>query len=129
MAYNTSFKNGNKAAKKNPRQVVIKFFEMLEYAKKDDDVLCFQDACAKINWRDSKVDYWVKKNPVFELLKKDVQNAIIRRINKGALTNKFNSTASIWREKQLGEKDSQNIEHSGGIKTTPAIIFKKFINE
>ena len=115
----TSFKEGNKVAQKSPKVVLRKFNEMLENAQNDNDILCFQDACYSIGWRDSKVDYWVNKSAVFEKLKKDIQSAIIRRINKGALTGGYNPTASIWREKQLGETDSQNIDHtSKGEKIT-----------
>lgn len=99
------FEAGNKSAKKNPKVVARKLFEMLRLAKTDDSILSFQDACAKIGWRDSKVNYWCNTVPVFATIKTDIQNSIIARINTGSLTGKFNTTASIWREKQLGEKD------------------------
>lgn len=131
MAYPTSFKEGNQAAKKNPKIVIRKFFEMLELSKNDNDVLCFQDACKKINWRQSKVEYWVKKIPVFEMLKKDIQANIISRINKGALEGDYQPTASIWRQKQLGETESTNIDHTtkgNEINQTPVFVFKN-LNE
>lgn len=116
------FQKGNKAAAKNPKIVLRKFREMLENAKKDDNILCFQDACASINWRDSKVAYWCNKLSVFETFKKDIQNVIISRINRESLRNNFNSTASIWRQKQLGERDQQYQELTGrdGKDLTPA---------
>jgi len=33
-------------------------------------------------------------------------------VNKGAITNEMNPTASIWRMKQLGEKDQQYQDHT-----------------
>ena len=48
MAYPTSFKEGNQAAKKNPKIVIRKFFEMLELSKTDSEVLCFQDAVKRL---------------------------------------------------------------------------------
>ena len=99
------FQKENKLAQKNPKVVYRKFAQMLENAKTNDDILSYQDACASIGWRDSKCNYWSNKIHVFATLKKDIQDAIIRRINSKALQNKFNPTSSIWRMKQLGEKD------------------------
>lgn len=103
----TSFKKGNQVASKSPKVVLRKFTEMLNNAKDDKDILCFQDACMSIGWRSSKVDYWVNKLAVFETFKKDIQDIITSRINKGALHGDYQPTASIWRMKQLGEKDQQ----------------------
>ena len=98
--------------KKNPAVVLRKFKEMKTNAETDENILCFQDACMSIGWRCSKVDYWVKKIPIFEDIKKDIQNIIISRINKNALQNKHNSTASIWRMKMLGEFEVQKVEQT-----------------
>jgi len=107
----TRFKIGNKAAQKNPKIVIRKFKEMLENARNDKDILSFQDACASIKWRDSKCNYWASRLPVFATLKKDVQDTIIRRINKSTLEGDYNATASIWRMKQLGEKDEKTVDN------------------
>ena len=109
-ANKTSYPN-QKNNKKHPNVVLRKFSEIIKNTKDDEDILCFQDACLSIGWRSSKVEYWANKIPVFENIKKDIQDIIISRVNKNALTNKFNSTAAIWRMKQLGEKDKteQNI--------------------
>lgn len=109
MPKNTQFKIGNKAAKKNPRIIIRKMLEMLEKANSDNTILCFQDACYAANVRNTKIDYWAEKNAVFGKLKKEIQNSIIRRINSNALKGEraggYAGTASIWRMKQLGEKD------------------------
>jgi hypothetical protein len=107
-ANKTSYPN-QKNNKKNPAVVLRKFKEMLYNAENDDTILCFQDACKSINWRDSKVNYWCRIIPIFATLKTDIQNRIISRINKNALNNDFNATSSIWRMKQLGELDQQFI--------------------
>jgi hypothetical protein len=103
--------------KKHPAVVLRKFSELVKNAKEDNDILCWQDACMSINWRDSKVNYWCGKIPIFANLKKDVQNIIIARVNKNALKNKFNATASIWRMKQLGEveRSEQTIKQDTGL--------------
>lgn len=132
MAKNeTSFKKGNKAAVKSPKIVIRKFAEMLKNAQSDDDILCFYDACMSISWRHTKVDYWVKKLPVFDTFKKEIQNAIVSRINKKALKGEFNPTASIWRFKQLGERDEKVIDNksSDGSMTPKATDLSKASSE
>ena len=123
----TQFKKGNKAAVKCPKVVIRKFQEMIENAKTDNSILCFQDACMSIEWRCSKVNYWCSQITVFASLKKDIQDIIISRINKNSLDGTFNPTASIWRMKMLGETDSSTINHQndGGKFETPRVVFKK----
>ena len=124
-ANKTSFPN-QKNNKKNPKVVVRKFLQMVENAKNDDNILSFQDACLSIGWRSSKVDYWVNKIPIFETLKKDIQDIIVSRINRGALKGDYQPASSIWRQKQLGEKDQQYQDlTSKGYKIiqTPTITF------
>jgi len=53
----------------------------------------------------STFHYLIEKFPVLEIYKKDITDIVVSRINKNALKNEFNATASIWRMKQLGEKD------------------------
>ena len=110
-ANKTSFPN-QKNHSKNPKVVMRKVMEMYENAKKDPKIRCFHDACQSIGWRDSKVDYWIKKIPIFETLKKDIQKAIVSRINNGGLDGNFQPAMSIWRMKQLGEVDSKEINQN-----------------
>ena len=50
-------------------------------------------------------------------IKKDIQQALIKRVNKQSLKNKFGAAPSIWRMKQLGEKDESHFDiKSGGEK-------------
>lgn len=123
----TSFKHGNTARAVPPRIVLGKFKEMIELAKTDSSILCWQDACHAIGWRCSKVEYWVNKNPVFEKLKEDVKSHIVSRVNSKALKGDFSSTPSIWRMKQLGEKEEQTIDHrnNGQSFEPPKITFSE----
>ena len=117
------FEIGNKAAKKEPKVVYRKFMEMYKNACDNNTILSYEDACYSIGWRDSKCNYWSDKLPVFATLKSDIQAAIRRRINKGALNGDFNPTASIWRQKQLGERDEKYLDHtSKGDKLEPPKI-------
>lgn len=129
-ANKTSYPN-QKYNNKSPRVVLRKFREMLFNAENDDDILCFEDACHSIGWRGSKVDYWIKKIPIFENLKKDIQKQIIRRINKKSLKGDFVPSPAIWRMKQLGEIEIKEVKQDlttqgEKINQKMEIIFKDF---
>ncbi len=122
------FEIGNKAAVKWDEDTVRDIFnKMIENTKYDDKILCIQDAIMSVDLYPSSVNYLIDKFPVFESLKSDINNIIIARINRGALTGGFNPTASIWRMKQSGERDSSDINHqnNGGNFEAPRIVFKK----
>lgn len=125
----TRFKIGNKEAEKWTFEEVEKLFEqMYELALSDPTILCFQGACLAVNYRSSHVDYFIKKFPVFENTKKDIQNVIIDRVNKGALLGDLVSTPAIFRMKQLGEVDESttNMKNNGGSFDAPTVVFKKY---
>ena len=123
-ANRTSFPN-QKNNTKPPKVIIRKAVKMVKLAQEDKDILCFQDACYAIGWRSSKFDYWMKKIPILENIKKDVQNAIVRRINKKALESDYHATASIWRMKQLGERESTNIDHTTGGEKINEVDYSK----
>lgn len=126
------FEIGNKAALKWTEDDVRSIFEkMLHNTKHNDDILCIQDAIMSVDLYRSSVDYLLDKFPVFGKIKEDINDAIISRINKGALTGQFNPTASIWRMKQSGERDTSEINHqnNGGKFDQPRIVFKKSYDE
>ena len=118
------FEIGNKAAEKwTLDEVRAIFLQMLENACKDDSILCLQDAIRSVNLYMSSINYLIDKFPVFETLKTDINSVIISRINKGALTGEFNPTAAIWRMKQSGETDQQQINHqNNGGKFEPVSL-------
>lgn len=103
----TRFKIGNTAAEKWTIENSSEVFEkMYDNACKDSSILCFSDACFSVEMRDSHIDYLIKKFPVLENLKRDIQKRIVSRINKGALEQEYQATAAIWRQKMLGERET-----------------------
>ena len=127
-----TFQHGNQAAATWTEEAAVELLlSMCEFAMHDDDVLCFTDACVKAGYSPSHVNYLVDRFPVLVDIKKDVQNYIASRINKGALTGGYVATPAIWRMKQLGEKDQQFQEvtgKDGTAVTQPVFIFKN-LNE
>lgn len=109
-ANSTSYPN-QKRNDKNPSVIMRKLNEIRQNALDDSNILCWQDACLSIGWRVTKMDYWCSKIPTFGTIKKEVQNIVVSRINKGALESDFQPTASIWRMKQLGETDEKVIDN------------------
>ena len=102
------FEENNKAAEKWTKDEAIKIFDMMfNNARIDNEILCLQDAYFSIPLRGSTFHYLTEKFPVLEKYKKDIQDAIISRINKGGLMGDYNPASAIWRSKQLGEKDTQ----------------------
>lgn len=119
----TRFKIGNKAAEKWTEEETEKImFQMLENAKTNNEILCFQDAVLSVELYPSSINYLINKFPVFKDIKEDIGGIIIARVNKGALKGDYNPTASIWRQKQLGETDEKKIDHTSkgkSISMTP----------
>ena len=115
-SFTSESEKGNKAAEKwTESEAVNQFAEMYKNAQTDKDVLCLQDVYLKYEMRSSTFDYLINKFPVLEAFKKDMQNAITSRINRGAILGEFQQTASIWRMKQLGETDKtvqETINHN-----------------
>ena len=107
------------------------FLKALKYANDDNDCLCIQDAIYYIKLPSSTFYNLIKRFSELEYIKRDINDSIIRRINKGALKTTFNTTASIWRMKQLGENDSINtdVTTNGKDISTPIINFVKKDNE
>lgn len=83
------------------------FKKMFDNAQRNPDILCLQDAFLMYPMRGSTFYYLIDKFPSLDKYKKDIQDAIIARINKGAIRGDYNPTACIWRQKQLGERDTQ----------------------
>jgi hypothetical protein len=120
------FEVGNKAAEKWTEEEVHKLFnDMRAKAREDNAILSFQDAILSVDLYSSSTNYLIDKFPVFESIKKDIADIIIARINKNALKGDFNPAASIWRMKQLGEKDTQYQEVKSDVKQTNIISLGK----
>jgi len=108
----TRFKEGNKAREtwtlEESRNILEEAFDK---TLKDKDVLCVQDSFFAVNLRPTTAHYLIKKFPELEDIKKDINDIVICRVNKGAINNKMNPTASIWRMKQLGERDEKTVDN------------------
>jgi len=111
---------GNKYTQKyNEEQATELFLQMLEFSK-TDKCLCVQDAFLYVDLPSSTFHHLINKFKVLERIKKDIDANIISKINKKGLEGDLNPTLSIWRMKQLGEKDRQetlqtNINYEGVI--------------
>ncbi len=110
----TRFKEGNKDSEKYTEERATEILlELIKRAKAGDyyslqeiilenDDLIPQSTCY----------YLIEKFPDLEKYKKTLAAIVIARINKGAIIGDFNATAVIWRSKQLGEKDKQEVEQT-----------------
>ena len=109
----TQFKKGNRDAEKWSLEKAEELFnKAYEYALTNKDCLCVEDAIYHSGIPFSTFYNLSKKSTVLEDIKKDINRAILRRINKKGLNGEFNATMSIWRLKQLGEQDKQVIEQN-----------------
>jgi len=108
----TRFKEGNKAHEKWTHEEALNIFnEMLTFAMDDELVVSVQQAYIEYGIPSTTYYYLLDKFPELASIKKGINDIIIARVNKGAINNEMNPTASIWRMKQLGEKDTQYQEN------------------
>ena len=128
----TRFKDGNKSAEKWTEEIAKEAFEiMVQNAANHKDIFSVYDCYRSAGIRGSMFHYLVDKFPVLENYKKEIQEAIAARINKGAILGDYNPTACIWRMKQLGEKDqsTQDINMSGSLNIPVAKWIESFKDE
>lgn len=109
--------NNTYAQKYSLDEALPLFLEMLEYSL-SDECLCVQDAFLHIKMPSSTFHYLIDKYKVLEDIKKDINANVISKVNKGALKGDFQPTASIWRMKQLGERDKTEVTQTN-IDATP----------
>lgn len=114
---------GNKYAQEwSEEAAIIAFIEILEYAETREDCLSLQKAVKSSNMPWSTYRHLADNQDVLARIKEDTHAAIIIRINDGTLKGDFQPTAGIWRMKQLGEKDSKELDHKssdGSMSTKP----------
>ena len=120
------FEIGNKAAEKwTEEEARLALEEAFLNAWKSKDILCVQDAFMSIEMRPTTAHYLINKFPVLEDIKKDINDVVISRINKGALEGDYQPASSIWRMKQLGERDTQYQEVNSTVQQTNIISLGK----
>lgn len=109
-ANKTSFKEGNVPKHKRSFVDAEEMMENVLTASYDSRCLSFQSAIIKAGYRPSVIYNIFNNYPELEDYKKDAMANIIERINEGALEGDYNATASIWRMKQLGERDEKHTD-------------------
>ena len=107
----TRFKQGNRAAEKWTLEESKKLFDdLIKFIKSNEEILSMQQAYIEYDIPHSTYYYLLEKFPVLDKYKKAAYDVIISRINIGALLNKMNPTAAIWRMKQSGELETKGLD-------------------
>lgn len=104
---------GNKyAAQWTLENALPRFEDALVFAETDNDCLCLQDAKFKTGIPSRSFDYLVDNHEVLRSIKQDIMNHIISRVNRLAIKDQAPAAPSIWRMKQLGERDEQTVNNN-----------------
>ncbi len=107
------FEKGNKLAQEwNIENALPRFDDALEYAENNDECLCLQDAIHYSAIPYTTFYYLSENHDVLNSKKRQIMEAIIRRINRLAIKDMAPASAAIWRMKQLGERDEQHINQN-----------------
>lgn len=113
------FEKGNKYAQEwTLENSLPRFEDALIFAETDETCLSLQDAKFKTGIPSRTFDYLVDNHDVLRLIKQDIMDHIVARVNRMALDKIAPCPASpaIWRMKQLGERDEQHIHSTGSTK-------------
>ena len=111
---------GNQYTRKYTEEEATEIFlRGAEWAKSSEDCLCLEDVILHLDIPASSFYYLVKEYNVLESIKKEMHIAIISRINKGAVNSEYAAAPAIWRLKQMGESDQQNINVTSNGKELP----------
>ncbi len=101
---------GNRYAEKHSIEEWKDIFEDIYKKAIKGKYTSLQQAWIKNDIRPSTATWLVKKYEALASIKKDISEAIIALINDRGLEGDYNATCVIWRSKQLGEVDKQEIE-------------------
>jgi len=111
---------GNQYTRKYTEEEAVRLFtEGLEWAKSSEDCLCIQDIILHTGIPTTTFFDLPKQFDVLKSIKKDMHSAIISRINKGAVNSEFAAAPAIWRLKQMGESEQQNINVTSNGQSLP----------
>lgn len=121
----TSFEKNNKAAEKwDVAECKLSFERIVDLAIETKVWLSMQSIVLYNGIIPYSTFYYLlEKFPVLDSYKRQLNDIIIERINNGALLGDFVPAPSIWRMKQLGEKDKQEIDNNHNFKKPPKIEF------
>jgi|TARA_Y100000296_G_C5175784_1_gene259978 hypothetical protein len=108
---------GNRYAEKNTLEEWEKLFNEIYTKATKGKYNSLQDAWISNDVRQSTATWLCDKYKVLASIKKDIASAIIREINDQGLRGNYNPAMCIWRNKQLGEKDTQYQEVNQNNKT------------
>tara|TARA_R110000765_G_scaffold379421_1_gene470419 strand:- start:252 stop:629 length:378 start_codon:yes stop_codon:yes gene_type:complete len=116
---------GNKHNEKYTLESELPIFQDLLERAQNGDFYCIQEVVMKSPYSKQIFYYICDRFIDLDSIKEDINDCIISVINRKALDNQANSTASIWRMKQLGEKDQQYQDHtSKGEKMQDKTVIK-----
>jgi len=111
---------GNDYARKwTEDEAKVAFIDGVEYATNNEECLCIQDVILYIEMPSRTFYDLTKQFEVLQSIKEDMHTAIIARVNKGSMHGDYPPAPSIWRQKQLGESDQQNINVTSNGKSLP----------
>ena len=100
---------GNKYNEKYTLEGELPIFEdMLEKAK-EGKYLSIQEAVMYSPYGRSSFYHLCDRFKELDSVKEDINDTIIANVNRKALEGEYNPTASIWRMKQLGERDKTEV--------------------
>lgn len=109
---------GNKLAEKYTLEEVLPVFEEVIEDAKRGKYLSIQEAVMHCPYSRQGFYYLCDKFDVLDNLKKELNDIIIAIVNRKGLEGEYNPTSSIWRMKQLGERDKQEVTQTN-IDATP----------
>jgi len=113
---------GSMLNQKHNKADLIVLFEELAQKCIDGEYLSMQECQMNSGLVPSTFYDVAEKYSELEDYKRQMNDAIIANVNRMALGNKFNATASIWRMKNLGEKDKTEVDMT--VKDQPLFKLK-----
>lgn len=113
---------GSKLNLKHKKEDLIILFNELAQKCIEGEYLSIQECQMNSGLVPSTFYDVAERHPELEDSKRQMNDAIIANVNRMALGNKFNATASIWRMKNLGEKDKTEVDMT--VKDQPLFKLK-----